>query len=218
MNITLTVVLSLSVVLIAIAAFMIGRFVNSRLTSLKNEQHAMLVMLNELPKQDSMQEYIFALDQQLRVIKEKLDTQSDMEMMQQYIQDQVNQVIAVVSTYDGDRRATISKEDLENATSTTNKLLERVLWSLRFDEAKFLENRETNKRQSCSIGEMHPERPKKTKAGVPEEQGGIASMQRASGDNDDHGYSEMLSYMKKSGKGGVEALRALEKARVNKGA
>ena len=99
-------------------------------------------MLSEIPKENSLKEYMFAQDQRLCDIREKLDTDESTNTLQQYIQDQANQIVAIISTQEETRKEVITKAELELSLQITNELLEKVLWSLRFDEDKYVEDAE----------------------------------------------------------------------------
>lgn len=213
MNGSVIVLLATSLLIIVSGfAWVMLRHYSQRLSRVDEELQAIKVMLSEMPKEDSIKDYMFAQDQLLREIVEKLGTHTETDVLQQYIQDQANQIIATISTHDESRKSGITRADLETSLQRTNELLERVLWSLRFDEDKYAENTE--------IIADRPGKQGKTDSGM-DAQGTKAgndgddnvSIQSILDDSDDS-YSAMLHYMEKSGKSGVEALHALKTARL----
>lgn len=213
MNGSVIVLLATSLLIIVSGfAWVMLRHYSQRLSRVDEELQAIKVMLSEMPKEDSIKDYMFAQDQLLRDIVEKLGTHTETDVLQQYIQDQANQIIATISTHDESRKSGITRADLETSLQRTNELLERVLWSLRFDEDKYAENTE--------IIADRPGKQGKTDSGM-DAQGTKAgndgddnvSIQSILDDSDDS-YSAMLHYMEKSGKSGVEALHALKTARL----
>ena len=72
---------------------------------------------------------IYSQDQRLRTIGEKLDTHPDPALLQQYIQEHTQQLSTILSM--------LGEEGIENSLWVTNNSLEKVLWSLRFDEGKY---------------------------------------------------------------------------------
>ena len=135
MNLTVVVLAELFLILLTGIAWVTVRTYSLRLSHIDNELRSITEMLSETPKETGLRDYMFAQDQRLRSIVEKLDSHPDTDVLQQYIQDQANQIIAVISTHD-DSSKSITKADLEITLQVTNDLLERVLWSLRFDEGK----------------------------------------------------------------------------------
>jgi len=94
----------------------------------------------------------------------------------------------------------------------TNELLERVLWSLRFDEDKYADQTEANKsisnnqdNKNISKSNAHSEIRKDVNDKV--------SMKDILESCDDD-YDAMLKYMKQSGKSGVEAQQALKAVKI----
>ena len=74
---------------------------------------------------------IYSQDQRLRSIGVKLDAHPDPALLQQYIQEHTQQLSTILSMLGG--------EGIENSLRVTNNSLEKVLWSLRFDEGKYAE-------------------------------------------------------------------------------
>jgi hypothetical protein len=205
---------SLPIIVIGIV-WIIARAYSLRLSRIDEELRAITVMLSEISKETTLKEYIFAQDQRLRGIGDKLDTYPDTDMLQQCIQDQANQVIAFVSTHSEDSKSRITKEDLKISLQVTNELLERVLWSLRFDEDKYVEHTEENNNISkdqdkIMISKLNPQREIRKDIDNNVSMGAILE----GGDDD---YDAMLKYMQQSGKSGVEAQQALKAAKLMHG-
>jgi hypothetical protein len=57
----------------------------------------MTAMLSEMPKELSLQEYMFSHDQQLRGIGEKLDTHPDPALLQQYVEEHTQHLRTIIS-------------------------------------------------------------------------------------------------------------------------
>jgi hypothetical protein len=184
------------------------------LSRIDKELHDILVMLGETPKETSLKEYMFAQDQQLRGIADKLKSSYDTDILQQCIQDQANQVIAFISTHSEDSNSRITSEDLKVSLQSTHELLERVLWSLRFDEDKYLE---------CAVKNTNTSKDKdKKNASKLNTQSAISNNKdnvsiESFLENSDDDYGAMLKYMQHSGKSGVEAQQALKAAKVMRG-
>ena len=183
-----------------------------RLSRIDEELRTITLLLNDVPKEISIRDYFYAQDRRLFDIREKLDTYSSNEVLQQYIRDQANQIIAFITTHDDSRKSGITKADLEASLQMTNRLLEKVLWALRFDEDKFIEDTDITNRDNA--GEQGNEEIKiDTKNYKPSKsRDDDISMNSILSDSDDS-YHAMLSYMQKTGESGVEALQALESAK-----
>lgn len=201
---------------IMVSAFlwvMLHRY-GKRLSRIDQQLRDISVMLGETPKETSLKEYMFAQDQQLRGIADKLDSSPDTDILQQCIQDQANQVVAFISTHSEDSNSRITKEDLNVSLQSTHELLERVLWSLRFDEGKYsdcaVENTNTTKdKDEKNASKLNTQRAiSNNKDDV-----SIESFL----ENSDDDYGAMLKYMQHSGKSGVEAQQALKAAKVLRG-
>ena len=109
----------------------------------------------------------------------------------------------------------ISRADLEISLQVTNDLLERVLWSLRFDEDKYEDRTEANKSISRDQGNKNIREPV-AHSEFRKEINGKVSMEDIL-ENSDDGYDAMLKYMQQSGKSGVEAQQALKSAKTMRG-
>jgi hypothetical protein len=183
-----------------------------RMSVINDELRTIKVMLHEMPKETGVRDYFYAQDQRLLDFREKLDTYSVTNELQQYIQDQANQIIAVISTHDEARKSGVTKADLEVSMQMTNQLLEKVLWSLRFDQDKYLEEIDRTDRDSTE--KQGDEKTKiDTKNNKPrKDQGDDISMKSILNDSHDR-YHAMLTYMQETGESGVEALQALESTR-----
>ena len=207
MNLTIAVLVALFLILLAGIAWVTVRTYSLRLSRINDESRLITKMLSETPTETSLKDYMFAQDQRLRSIEEKLDSHPDTDVLQQYIQDQANQIIAVISTHN-DSSKSITKADLEITLQVTNDLLERVLWSLRFDEDKYAE----------SISEIGSKFEGSGKAKVKsinkasDADHDAKSMKTILKNNDD-AYEAMLRYMNETGKDGSNALLALDNAK-----
>jgi len=192
-------------------AWVMLRGYGQRLSRIEEELRATTVMLSEIPKESSLKDYMFAQDQRLLSIGEKLDTYPANDELQQYIQDQANQIIAVISTHD-DPSKSITKADLEVTLQVTNDLLERVLWSLRFDEDKYVDRTEANKSISNKQGNKNTSK-SNAHSEIRKEITDKVSMKNIL-ENCDDGYDAILKYMQQTGKSGVEAQQALKTAKT----
>jgi len=204
-------VMALPIIVIGFIWAMV-RIYSLRLSRIDEELRAITVMLSEMPKENSIKDYMYAQDQRLRDIGEKLATYAATDVLQQYIQDQANQIIAIISTQDESRKPGVTRADLEMSLQITNELLERVLWSLRFDEDKYVESTAANSSRPEEQGKKNINIDTKRAKDSKDENGNI-SMKSILNDGDD-GYGAILKYMQQSGKSGTEALRALEAAKV----
>jgi hypothetical protein len=213
MNLTVAVLSSLFLILISGIAWVIVRINSRRLSRIDDELRAIKVILSEMPNDDGLKEYMFAQDQQLRGIVEKLDTQPSSDVLHQYIHDQANQIIAIISTHDEDRESRVTKTDLEISLRVTNKLLEKVLWSLRFDEDKYVESNEVNTNGPEYQGRKNITRMDTQNTNDCDNLDDKVSMKKILEKSDDS-YSALLKFMDKSGKSGTEALHALEATKV----
>jgi len=213
-NLTVVVLVALFLILLTGIAWVTVRTYSQRLSRIDNELRSITEMLSETPKETSLKDYMFAQDQRLRSIGEKLDSHPDTDVLQQYIQDQANQIIAVISTHD-DSSKSITKADLEITLQVTNDLLERVLWSLRFDEDKYADRTEANKSISNNQGNKNISK-SNAHSEIRQEITDKVSMKNIL-ENCDDGYDAMLKYMQQSGKSGVEAQQALKSAKTMHG-
>ena len=194
--------------------WVIARLSSPRLLRIDEELRAITVMLSEMPKEGSLKDYMFAQDQRLQGIGDKLGTSPDTDELHQYIQDQANQIIAVISTHD-DPSKSITKADLEVTLQVTNDLLERVLWSLRFDEDKYVDRTEANKSISNKQGNKNTSK-SNAHSEIRKEITDKVSMKNIL-ENCDDGYDAILKYMQQTGKSGVEAQQALKTAKTMRG-
>lgn len=214
MNLTVAVPGALFLILLTGIAWVTVRTYSLRLSRIDNELRSITEMLSETPKETSLKDYMFAQDQRLRSIGEKLDSHPDTDVLQQYIQDQANQIIAVISTHD-DSRNSITRADLEITLQVTNDLLEKVLWSLRFDEDKYVDCTEANKNISNNQGNKNTSK-SNAHSEIRQEITDKVSMKNIL-ENCDDGYDAMLKYMQQSGKSGVEAQQALKAVKTMRG-
>jgi hypothetical protein len=199
------------ILLICILLVMVWTFYR-RTSRIDEELRAITVILSEIPREDSLKEYMFAQDQRLRGIGEQLHNYPDIDVLQHFIQDQTNQIVAVTSSLGKVGNSEISKADLEDSLQKINDSLNKVLWSLRFDEDMYLKCTEekvdsqeyiSNDKSNCDCINS----------------GNDSSNLNQSDDlqsmiiNGEDDYTAILKYMEKTGKSGTDALRALEIAR-----
>jgi hypothetical protein len=202
---------SLLIIVSGFAWIMLIRY-SQRLSRIDEVLRDITALLSEMPKENSIKDYMFAQDQRLCDVREKLDTYSSTNELQQYIQDQANQIIAIISTHDETRNEVITKADLEVSLQITNELLEKVLWSLRFDENKFVEDAETNKGSFEGQGEKNITIDTKI-ANVSKNMDDRISIKHIL-DDSNNSYGAMLKYMQQTGKSGIDVLQELETAKV----
>jgi hypothetical protein len=131
--------LAILIMVIGIIWVMVHRY-RSRLSRIDEELRTITVRLSEMPKETSLQEYMFAQDQRLRSIGEKLDTHPDTALQQHYIQEHSQQLSTIISMLAEGSKSELTKADLNNSLQVTNDSLEKALWSLRFDEDKYAES------------------------------------------------------------------------------
>lgn len=213
MDLTVAVLSSLFLILISGIAWVIIRIHSRRLSRIDDELRAIKVILSGMPNDGGLKEYMFAQDQQLRGIVEKLDTQPSSDVLHQSIHDQANQIIAIISTHDEDGKSRVTKTDLEISLRVTNELLEKVLWSLRFDEDKYVESNEANTNGSDYQGRKNITRMETQNTNDCDNLDDKVSMKSILEKSED-GYNAILKYMDKTGKSGTEALHALESTDV----
>jgi hypothetical protein len=210
MNLTVVMLGSAFLILLAGIIWVMARIYNTRLSRIDEELQAITVMLREMPKETSLKEYMFAHDQRLRAIGEQLGARPDTDLLQQYMQDQTTQMLAIISTLEDGSKTGVTKADLEITFRVINELLERVLWSLRFDEDKYSENAETNNDSSGVRGKNNINGIDRQIASGCKDQDD-ESMKSILNESD-NSYGAILKYMQQTGKSGTEALYALETA------
>jgi hypothetical protein len=216
MNSSAILLLAISLLIIVSGfAWVMLRHYSQHLSRIDEELRAIKVLLSEIPKETSIRDYIFAQDRRLCDIREKLDTYSGTDVLQQHIQDQANQIIAFITTQEESKKSGVTKADLEVSLQRTNALLEKVLWSLRFDEDKYVEDTDTKSDSHEEQGKKNIQiDTKSANAGKgKDDHASMKSILDVSNDN----YGAMLEYMKQSGKSGTEALQALKAAKVMHG-
>jgi hypothetical protein len=209
-NLTVVMLGSAFLILLTGIIWVMARIYNTRLSRIDEELQAITVMLKEMPKETSLKEYMFAHEQRLHAIGERLDAHPDTDLLQKYMQDQTTQMLAIISTLEDGGKTGATKADLEITLRVINELLERVLWSLRFDEDKYSESAETNSDSSGVRGKKNINRIERQLASGCESQDGN-SMQSILNESD-NSYGAILKYMQQTGKSGSEALHALETA------
>jgi hypothetical protein len=182
-----------------------------RLSRIDEKLRTIAVTLSEIPKENSLREYMFNHDQRLRSIGEKLDTQPDPDMLQWHIEEHTEQLRTILSKLEDDSKPELTRAELVDALRPTNDSLEKVLWSLRFDESKYTEsspptgkrcaesvNKKSNRRKNYSENDREPE----------EDTESMKAILTTSNDS----YNAMLEYMQRTGKSGINALHALDAA------
>jgi hypothetical protein len=206
MNLTVVMLGSAFLILLTGIIWVMARIYNTRLSRIDEELQAITMALREMPKETSLKEYMFAHDQRLRAIGEQLGKYPDTDLLQQYMQDQTTQLLAIISTLDEGSKSEVTKADLEISLRVINELLERVLWSLRFDEDKYSEGAGTDSHSSGGRG----------KKNVCDAQDDDDAMKYILNESDDS-YGAILKYMQQTGKSGSDALHALETATGSRG-
>jgi hypothetical protein len=183
-----------------------------QLSAIERELRSIAARLEQLPGESSLRELLSAQEKQLRGIGEQLHSHPDTELLHRYLQDQTNQLLAIISTHEAGDKPELTHADLEDAVRLTNQQLERVLWSLRFDEAIYEGSselkkdvpealcRETKQNPGSTVDPMHDDR----------DAAMLADSLKTGGD----GYQAMLDYMRTTGRSGTDALQALEMAKV----
>ena len=138
---------------IAWLVWLLVRHYSQRLSRIDDELRAITAMLSEMPGEASLQEYMFSQDQRLLSIREKLDTHPDPALMQRYIQEHTEQLNTIIYMLGERSKTDLAKADLVDSLRITNESLEKVLWSLRFDEGKYAqENTPTIEKQFAQPG------------------------------------------------------------------
>ncbi len=206
-NVFLLGALLLTMLVGIVWAMSIVRLYSERMSRIYNELHTMTTMLNEMPKELSLQEYMFSHDRQLRSIGEKLDTHPDPALLQQYIQEHTQHLRTIISLLGEGSETALTRANIENSLQVTNDSLEKVLWSLRFDEDRYAESAAATASRFAEPGKAKLESINKDR----ETRDDTKSMKAILKDNDDS-YDAMLEYMEKTGKGGSNALQALDSA------
>jgi len=210
---TTMVVLNVSVlILLAALAWAMVRLYKTRLTSIEQELRAITTLLGQLPGDSGLLEQLSAHEKQLRGIGEQLHSHPDTELLHRYLQDQTDQLLAIISTCESGRKPELTRADLEQSLRLTNQKLERVLWALRFDEEKYQGSTEAKKDRSETPGtETNKDAGGTREAGRNDQDAAVlAKSMKDGGDS----YQAMLDYMRTTGKSGADALHALEMARV----
>ena len=202
---------SLPIMVIGIAWVMV-RYYSPRLSRIDEELHAITQMLSEMPREMNLQEYMFSQDQRLRSIGEKLDAHPDSALLQQYIQEHTEQLNTIIYMLGEGSKKDLTKADLENSLRITNESLEKVLWSLRFDESKYAESTAATENKLAEPDRENVRSIDKISEKDREVPGDAESM-KAILENNDDSYDAMLKYMQQTGKDGSNALDTLDVAR-----
>jgi hypothetical protein len=203
---------SLSMIIIAIIGILSVRFYNTRLSRIDDELNAIKVMLSEIPKETSLQEYMFSHDQRLCSIGEKLDTHPDPDLLRWYIHEHTEQLGTIISMIEDGCKTGLTKADLDNSLRVINSDLGKVLWSLRFDEVKYAERTAESGSSVAESGKARDKHIDDNSSGkVSVFQDDAKSMKAILNDSGD-GYDAMLKYMQRTGKSGINALNNLDMA------
>ena len=199
---------SLLIMVIGIAWVVLRRY-SLRLSQMDEHLRAITVMLSEMPKETSLQEYMFSQHQVLRSIEEKLDTDRDSALSHQYIQKHTKLLRTIISMLEEDRNEVLTRSDLEKSLRVANDSLEKVLWSMRFDEDKYAE----------SIAMTGGSLPESVKANIKsinkynesdhETLDDAEAMKNILKSTEDS-YGAVLKYMQQTGKSGSNALQTLD--------
>jgi hypothetical protein len=185
-----------------------------RLSRIDEELSAISALLSKMPREDRIKNYMLPQHQLARAIMEKLESLADTEVLKQYIQDQANHIITIIATHDESRKIAATKAQLERSLRTTNGVLERLLWALRFDEETYtkdagahIDNQEESENRHANRATIG--------AVASDNHDDVDAMKSILGEdnNGDDDYSAMLKYMQQSGKSGSEALQLLEATR-----
>ena len=187
--------------------WVLARLYSVRLSRIDEELHVITMMLSKLPKESSLQEYMFSQDQRLRSIGEKLDSHPDPASLQQYIQEHTQLLNLIISLLGEKGKTVLNKADIENSLRVTNNSLEKVLWTLRFDEGKYSESTSAVENKFAESGKAKGKSINKAS----EASDDTKSMKTILKNNDDN-YDAMLKYMNETGKDGSNALHALANA------
>ena len=192
------------------------RFYSPRLSRIDEELHAITQMLSEMPKEMNLQEYMFSQDQHLRRIGEKLDAHPDAALLKQYIQEHTEQLNTIIYMLGEGSKTDLTKAELENSLRITSESLEKVLWSLRFDEGKHAESIAATENKLAESSKAKVKSSNQNSGKGREALDDAKSMKAILKDNDDS-YVAMLKYMEKTGKDGSTALHALDTAKRLRG-
>ena len=212
MTIVLVVLNVFLLILLTGTAWVLFRLYRPRLSSIEEELRAITTQLGRLPDESSLKEHLSAHEQQLRSIGERLHAHPDAELLHRYLQDQTDQLLAIISTHESGARSELTRADLEQSLRQTNANVERVLWSLRFDEEKYQENPDAGKNAKAIVGKRHgTEQVNADGAGRDDREDTMLSRSLKAGAD---GYQAMLDYMRTTGSSGTDALHALEMAKV----
>jgi len=206
---------SLPIMVVGIIWVMV-RFYSPRLSRIDEELHAITHMLSEMPREMNLQEYMFSQDQRLRSIGEKLDAHPDSALLQQYIQEHTEQLNTIIYMLEESSKKDFTKADLEDSLRITNESLEKVLWSLRFDESKYAESTAATENKLAEPDRENVRSIDKISEKDREVPGDAESM-KAILENNDDSYDAMLKYMQQTGKDGSNALDTLDVVRSMRG-
>ena len=190
-------------------AWVMVRIYSSRLSRIDEELRAITVMLSEMPKETSLQDYMFSQDQRLRSIGEKLDTHPDPALPQLYIHEHTQLMRTILSMIGEGSKAKLTKADLDSSLRVTNDSLEKVLWSLHFDEDRYAEiTAATGNRSAESVKEKVKNNYKygeKDREALED-----TKFMKAILKNNDDSYDAINKYMQLTGKSGSNALHVLD--------
>ncbi len=201
----------LPVMVIGIVWIML-RFYSPRLSRIDEALHAITLMLNEMPREMSLQEYMFNQDQCLRSIGEKLDAHPDAVLLQQYIQEHTQQLNTIIYMLGEGSKTDLSRADLDNSLRVINESLEKVLWSLRFDGDKYAACSTATENKLAESGRDNVKNINQNSEKDREAPGDAESMKSILENNNDS-YGALLEYMQQTGKDGSNALDTLDAAR-----
>jgi len=178
---------------------------SKRMSQINGELRAITVILNEIPKEKSLQEYIVSQDQQLRSIGEKLDAHHDLALQQGNMPEHTKRLRMIISMLEVHNNTKLNRADLDNSLRKTNESLEKVLWSLRFDEDSYTESTAATRSRFAESGKVKLKSINNDGDAMDD-----ANSMKAILKDSDNEYGAMLEYMKQTGKSGSNALHALD--------
>ena len=200
--------LSLLIIVIGIGWLMVRRYI-PHISRIDEELGTIKVMLSEMPKEINLQEYMFTQDQRLRGLGEKLDKNTNPDLIQQYSLEHTQLLNTIIAMLAEGSHSAITRADCENLLRVTNESLGKVLWSLRFDEDRYAESTMATEANPADSGDAKISHINKQWEKDEVDRDGARSMKVLLNNSDDS-YGAMLMYMQQTGKSGSDALQALD--------
>lgn len=199
---------SLLIMIIGIGWLIVRRHM-PHISRVDEELSAIKVMLSEMPKEISLQEYMFSQDQRLRGIGEKLDKNTNPALIQQYSLEHTQLLNTIIAMLAEGSHSALTRADCENLLRVTNDSLGKVLWSLRFDEDRYAESTMATEGKFADSGNAKISHINK-QCGKDDADRDDARSMKALLNNSDDSYGAMLMYMQQTGKSGSDALEVLD--------